>query len=134
MGWRADCSRASTLMMSGAALLLFTVTAEPAADAARTMATPTTIAPADTTVSDTVTPPTEPTDGSPETNAPSTTASSAVGAADDADDELVTLLAVFGFGLLVAVAGWWMVRRSDRDSQPPTRAVIGDGPPEDDLV
>jgi len=60
---------------------------------------------------------TEPEDTTPEDSTPDDTL---VGAGDpDGDiDTTVAVVAVIGFLLLLAVASWWMVRRSDPDGQP----------------
>ncbi len=58
-----------------------------------------------------------------------------VGAGDpDGDiDGTVALIAVIGFVVLLAIASWWMVRRSDPDSQPMPPRPPG-GPPPSDLI
>jgi hypothetical protein len=56
-----------------------------------------------------------------------------VGAGDpDSEvDSTAALIAVVGFVLLVALAGWWMVRRSDPDAEPMPRNDPDAGPPSD---
>lgn len=47
------------------------------------------------------------------------------GASDDPVDPLSVALGILGFVVLLAVAGWWMIKRVDPDSQPHP-------PPDDD--
>ena len=53
------------------------------------------------------------------------------GTPDDDIDTTVAVIAIVGFVILLGVASWWMVRRSNPDAQPmpPT-----DGPPTSDLI
>lgn len=100
----------------------------PAAAVRAATVEPTETAP-EATVPDT-TEPTEPTEPPSEATSPEDTL---VGAGDpDTDiDGTVALIAVVGFVILLAVASWWMVRRSDPDAQPmPPRPTSG-APPSD---
>lgn len=98
----------------------------PAAAAMRSNAT----APSDTTPATTEPAPSETTSPEPEEGTPDDTL---VGAGDpDSDiDTTVAAIAVIGFVILLGVASWWMVRRSDPDAQPmPPRS----SPPPSDLI
>jgi hypothetical protein len=74
---------------------------------------------------------TEPTP--PETSEPddSTPDDTLVGAGDPDDDvdTTVAVIAVVGFAILLGVASWWMVRRSNPDAQP--MPPQGGSPPSD---
>lgn len=89
------------------------------------------VAPSDTTpVSTEPAPPetTVPDDGAPDESTPDDTLVGA-GTPDDDIDTTVAVVAVVGFVILLGVASWWMVRRSDPDAQPmPPR---GGSPPSD---
>lgn len=71
----------------------------------------------------------------PETTEPgdSTPDDTLVGAGDPDDDidTTVAVLAVVGFAILLGVASWWMVRRSNPDAQPMPPTA---GPPPSDLI
>ena len=89
---------------------------------------PSTVAPSETTPETTV-------PAAPETTEPedSTPGDTLVGAGDPDDDvdTTVAVIAVVGFAILLGVASWWMVRRSNPDAQPmPPKA----GPPPSDLI
>jgi len=74
--------------------------------------------------------PSETTSPAPDESTPDDTL---VGAGDpDGDiDTTVAAIAVIGFVILLGVASWWMVRRSDPDAQPmPPRS----SPPPSDLI
>ena len=64
-------------------------------------------------------PATDPDDSSPVTSTPDTLV--AAGEPDDNIDATTTSIAVVGFLLLLAIASWWMVRRSDPDAEPMPR-------------
>ncbi len=54
--------------------------------------------------------------------------------AGDPDGEIdgtVAAIAVIGFVVLLAIASWWMVRRSNPDNQPMPPRPPGDSPPSD---
>ncbi len=79
------------------------------------------------------TPPSEsPASSEPESAEPDETLIGA-GDPDGEVDGTVALVAVVGFLALLAVASWWMVRRSDPDAQPMPAGRTG-GPPPGDLI
>ena len=53
------------------------------------------------------------------------------GSPDSDVDSTTAAIAVVGFVLLVALAGWWMVRRTDPDAEPMPRRHPETGPPSD---
>jgi hypothetical protein len=53
------------------------------------------------------------------------------GSPDSDVDSTTATIAVVGFVLLVALAGWWMVRRTDPDAEPMPRRHPETGPPSD---
>ena len=70
----------------------------------------------------------------PDDSVPSTSTEETLIAAGDPDDDVDTTtaaLAIIGFILLVAVAGWWMVRRTDPDAEPMPPRDGQTGPPSD---
>jgi hypothetical protein len=91
----------------------------------------------------------EPSDSTPSTEAPSepppdgtappaddTTPDDTLVAAGEPDSDIagtVAAIAVVGFVLLVGVAAWWMVRRSNPDAGPKP-PVPPSGPPPSDLI
>jgi hypothetical protein len=78
-------------------------------------------------------------DSTPATSEPDTPTSQSqendelVGAGNpDSDvDSTTAAIAVVGFVLLVALAAWWMVRRTDPDAEPMPRRHPETGPPSD---
>ena len=79
-------------------------------------------------------PDTTPDTTEPDDSVPSTSTEETLIAAGDPDDDVDTTtaaLAIIGFILLVAVAGWWMVRRTDPDGEPMPRRDGQTGPPSD---
>ncbi len=89
-----------------------------------------TVAPSDTTPATTEPAPPETTVPAPEESTPDDTLVGA-GEPDGEIDTTVAVIAIIGFVILLGVASWWMVRRSDPDAQPmPPRG----GPPPSDLI
>ena len=89
---------------------------------------PSTVAPSETTPETTV--PAAPETTEPEDSTPDDTLVGA-GDPDDDIDTTVAVLAVVGFAILLGVASWWMVRRSNPDAQPmPPQG----SPPPSDLI
>jgi len=93
----------------------------------------------ETTVSDPSIPePTAP-DSTPATSEPDTSTSDGpgndelvgAGSPDSDVDSTTAAIAVVGFVLLVALAAWWMVRRTDPDAEPMPRRHPETGPPSD---
>ncbi len=62
--------------------------------------------------------PTEPDSIQPDSTEPDTTEPVAVDSDGDAAENTVAVIAVIGFGALIALASWWMVRRRDVDDVP----------------
>jgi hypothetical protein len=87
---------------------------------------------------DTAPEPTAP-DSTPATSEPDTSTSDApandelvgAGSPDSDVDSTTAAIAVVGFVLLVALAAWWMVRRSNPDAEPMPREHPEPGPPSD---
>jgi hypothetical protein len=89
---------------------------------------------------------TEPGTSQPDTTAPDTTAPDttappttepvvATPATDGDDDAIVAVIGLAGFVALIAVAGWWMIRRNDDDDAPHPRSPQLDDPlPGQDLL
>ncbi len=128
-----------TTMLSVAVVLVSGATARAADIAALLPATATISAEAasvpDTTPPDTTPPDTTPPDDTLETTVPSTPEQSISDSATTSDDNLaVAVIAVIAFGVLVAVAGWWMVRRRDIDDGSPPRPNPDGGSPHHDLI
>lgn len=91
--------------------------------------------PPDDTPPETIPPDDTPPDDTLETTVPSTPNGVTSDSTATSDDNLVVaVIAVIGFGVLVAVAGWWMVRRRDIDDGSPPRPNPGEGPPNQDLI
>ena len=70
----------------------------------------------------------------PDDSVPSTSAEETLIAAGDPDDDVDTTtaaIAIIGFVLLVALASWWMVHRTDPDAEPMPRRDGHAGPPSD---
>jgi len=99
--------------------------------------------PADTapepTTSEPSTPePTTP-DSTPTTSEPDTSTSESqgndelvgAGSPDSDVDSATAAIAIVGFVLLIALAGWWMVRRSNPDAEPMPRGRPEPRPPSD---
>ena len=61
---------------------------------------------------------TEPDPTEPDSTEPDTTEPVAVDTDGDAAENTVAVIAVIGFGALIALASWWMVRRRDVDDVP----------------
>jgi hypothetical protein len=88
----------------------------------------------DTTAPEATTATTEPDDSTPEDSTPGESVAdlpgddNLVGAGDpDSDINTTTAtIAVVGFILLVAIASWWMVRRTDPDARPMPRQPPSD--------
>ena len=124
-GWMTMRDFTRVALAVGIGLLGAISVSLPATAARAATVEPTATAP-EATVPDT----TEPTEPPSEETSPGDTL---VGAGDpDTDiDGTVALIAVVGFVILLAVASWWMVRRSDPDAEPmPPRPTSG-APPSD---
>ncbi len=84
----------------------------------------------------TVPEPTTPDPGTPEPTTPESSAPTeetliAAGVPDADVDTTTAAIAIVGFILLVAVASWWMVRRTDPDAVPMPPRDGQTGPPSD---
>jgi hypothetical protein len=85
----------------------------------------------------TVSEPSTPEPSTPDTSEPDTSTSGSqendelvgAGSPDSDVDSATAGIAVVGFVLLVALAGWWMVRRSNPDAEPMPRDHPDTGPP-----
>jgi hypothetical protein len=73
-------------------------------------------------------PPSEPTESESDDTTPDNALVGA-GEPDDDIDTTVAVVAIGGFVALLAVASWWMVRRSDPDAEP-----MPPGPPPSELI
>ncbi len=122
-----DITRSATAIGVGAlcvlALSLPAAAAGPAGAVAPSDTTPATTEPAppETTV---------PEDSTPDESTPDDTLVGA-GNPDDDIDTTVAVIAIVGFVILLGVASWWMVRRSNPDAQP---MPPPDGSPPSDLI
>lgn len=116
---------AVSVALAGAVSVALPVTAVGAATAEPTDTAPEVTVPDPTEVTEVTVPGSEET--SPE--------DALVGAGEpDTDiDGTVAFVAVVGFLILLAIASWWMVRRSDPDAQPMPPRPAGGGP-ESDLI
>jgi hypothetical protein len=86
------------------------------------------------TVPESSAPDTTPDTIEPDDSIPSTSTEETLIAAGDPDPDIDTttaVTAIVGFILLVAVASWWMVRRSDPDADPMPRRDGQTAPPSD---
>jgi hypothetical protein len=127
----------AVVLVSGAtARVAETAAALPAtASVSAEAATPPDDTPPDDTPPETIPPDDTPPDDTLETTVPSTPNGVTSDSTATSDDNLVVaVIAVIGFGVLVAVAGWWMVRRRDIDDGSPPRPNPGEGPPHQDLI